>query len=136
MYKKLAIIAALSSLTPSAFAQSLQGQVGRLNTGTITPTDNIMFQDSDGSLKRDDALGAFSDGISSKKNSLFSILQEQINTPIDSYSHNSPQTQEQSYYRSIFEENYPYCSHLLNKFWMPKYIKATDPSARTLNIYK
>ena len=79
---------------------------------------------------------AFSDGISSKQNSLFSILQEQINTPISSYSHNSPTTQEQSYYRGIFEENYPYCSRLLSKFWMPKYIEATDPSARTLANYK
>jgi asparagine synthase (glutamine-hydrolysing) len=79
---------------------------------------------------------AFSDGISSKQNSLFSILQDQINTPISSYSHNSPTTQEQSYYRGIFEEHYPYCSRLLNKFWMPKYIEATDPSARTLANYK
>ena len=79
---------------------------------------------------------AFSDGISSKQNSLFSILQEQINTSICSYPHNSPQTQEQSYYRGIFEENYPSCSHLLTHFWMPKYIHATDPSARTLTIYK
>jgi asparagine synthase (glutamine-hydrolysing) len=79
---------------------------------------------------------AFSDGISSKQNSLFSILQEQIKTPISSYFHNSPITQEQSYYRSIFEENYPNCSRLLSKFWMPKYIEAIDPSARTLAIYK
>jgi asparagine synthase (glutamine-hydrolysing) len=79
---------------------------------------------------------AFSDGISSKQNSLFSILQEQINTPISSYFHNSPTTQEQSYYRGIFEENYPNCSRLLSKFWMPKYIEAIDPSARTLAIYK
>jgi asparagine synthase (glutamine-hydrolysing) len=79
---------------------------------------------------------AFSDGISSKQNSLFSILQEQIKTPISSYFHNSPITQEQSYYRGIFEENYPNCSRLLCKFWMPKYIEAIDPSARTLAIYK
>ena len=79
---------------------------------------------------------AFSDGITSKNNSLFSILQEKINTPIVNFPHNSPQTQEQSYYRSIFEENYPYCSQLINEFWMPKYIIANDPSARTLNIYK
>jgi len=79
---------------------------------------------------------AFSDGISSKQNSLFSILQEKIDTPICNYSHNSPQTKEQSYYRNIFEDNYPYCSHLINEFWMPKYIEASDPSARTLTIYK
>jgi asparagine synthase (glutamine-hydrolysing) len=79
---------------------------------------------------------AFSDGISSKQNSLFTILQQKIDTPICSYSHNSPQTKEQSYYRNIFEENYPYCSHLINEFWMPKYIEASDPSARTLTIYK
>jgi asparagine synthase (glutamine-hydrolysing) len=79
---------------------------------------------------------AFSDGISSKQNSLFSILQEKINTPILKYSHNSPQTQEQSYYRGIFEEYYPYCSHLLKHFWMPKYVEASDPSARTLDNYE
>ena len=81
---------------------------------------------------------AFSDGISSKQNSLFQILQENIEAQgveEKEYSHLNPTTKEQSYYRQIFEEHYPHCSHLLTEFWMPKYIEAKDPSARTLDIY-
>ena len=39
------------------------------------------------------------------------------------------------YYRKLFEEYYPNMSHVVPYFWMPKYVNATDASARTLNIY-
>lgn len=49
------------------------------------------------------------------------------------YSHNEPKTQEQLYYRNLFEEYYSYVSNesILPRFWSPKYIESTDPSART-----
>ena len=49
---------------------------------------------------------------------------------------NPPTTPEQYYYRSIFEETYPNCSHVIPYFWMPRYIESSDSSARTLSIYK
>jgi asparagine synthase (glutamine-hydrolysing) len=81
---------------------------------------------------------AFSDGVSSKKKSLFTILQENIvtSTTFNPSKINPPKTKEQHYYRDIFDQYYPNCSHLIPEFWMPKYIDATDPSARTLIIYK
>ena len=82
---------------------------------------------------------AFSDGVSSKQKSLFTILQENITSITSikvSYEFNSPQTVEQYYYRNLFEQYYPGSYNIIHNFWMPKYINATDPSARTLTIYK
>jgi len=42
---------------------------------------------------------------------------------------------EKYYYKMLFDEFYPNCSHILPYFWMPKYTNATDPSARTLTFY-
>ena len=84
---------------------------------------------------------AFSDGVSGHGRSLFTILQEKIvdlkmeNVQFDKYSHLTPTTLEQYYYRTIFEERYPNVSSIVPYFWMPKYIDATDPSARTLKVY-
>ena len=83
---------------------------------------------------------AFSDGVSSQGRSLFTILQEYIaidydnkNTRQDSYK---PCLElEKRYYKEIFDNEYPNCSHILPYFWMPKYTNATDPSARTLQHY-
>jgi asparagine synthase (glutamine-hydrolysing) len=49
---------------------------------------------------------------------------------------NIPKTSEQYYYRFIFETFYPGMGNIIPYFWMPKYVKATDASARTLSIYK
>ena len=49
--------------------------------------------------------------------------------------HNPPDTEEKMYYRKIYESYYPNTSHLVPYFWMPKYVKATDASARTLSLY-
>ena len=81
---------------------------------------------------------AFSDGVSSKGRSLFTILQELIanqyyNKNLKEY--NPCIELEKKYYKEIFDKEFPNCSHILPYFWMPKYIKANDPSARTLEVY-
>lgn len=51
--------------------------------------------------------------------------------------HNNPNTNEQLYYRTVFDNLYPNCDNLIPCFWLPKFIKnAHDSSVRTLNIYK
>lgn len=92
---------------------------------------------------------AFSDGVSgSKERSLFQILQEQITTFLDltntkeeravamsKYTHLPPTTDEQYYYRMVFDEHYPYCENVVTDFWMPRFVECNDPSARTLKLY-
>ena len=87
---------------------------------------------------------AFSDGVSSQKKSWFEIISDKIeekhgdhfNKPSNRDKlHNPPKTPEQRYYRYIFEQNYSNMGHLLPFFWMPKYVQATDSSARTLKEY-
>jgi asparagine synthase (glutamine-hydrolysing) len=83
---------------------------------------------------------AFSDGVSNATKSWFEIIQEYVETlefPVDeSLKHNKPQTKEQQYYRFIFENKYKDCGKVIDYFWMPKFVEATDSSARTLKIYK
>jgi asparagine synthase (glutamine-hydrolysing) len=83
---------------------------------------------------------AFSDGVTGQARSLYQILQEHAEgLDIDSsktYIHNPPQTAEQRWYRSIFEEAYPNLGTLVPYFWMPRYVDAKDASARTLDIYQ
>ena len=81
---------------------------------------------------------AFSDGVSSLNHSWYQIIQERIqhiSIPDELYIINPPITAEQKYYRSLFEKYYPKCGSIVPYFWMPKYVNATDASARTLNIY-
>jgi asparagine synthase (glutamine-hydrolysing) len=87
---------------------------------------------------------AFSDGVSNQKRSWFEIINEKI---IEKYGeqfcnktnkdnvHNSPKTPEQRYYRYLFEQNYYNMGHVLPYFWMPKFVNASDSSARTLKEY-
>ncbi|MBN3298026.1 ASNS synthetase, partial [Amia calva] len=88
---------------------------------------------------------AFSDGISSAKKSWYTMLQEDIETKVDDlmlknaakdFPFNPPKTKEGYFYRQIFEKHYPGRAEWLSHYWMPKWIAATDPSARTLSIYK
>ena len=74
---------------------------------------------------------AFSDGVSSKSRSLFTILQELIANQTAKVKEPCIEL-EKEYYKEIFDKEFPNCSHILPYFWMPKYVKATDPSARTL----
>ena len=98
---------------------------------------------------------AFSDGVSSMEKSWFTIIQEKINAlnsinPVinnalidiriyyeknKATTLNPPQTLEQIYYRYLFSKDYKDCDHLIEYFWMPKYVNANDASARTLNFY-
>jgi len=83
---------------------------------------------------------AFSDGVSSKGRSLFTILQEFISAKMNQKNDTNKWTPciqtEIQYYLDLFVSFYPNCSHILPYFWMPKYIQSNDPSARTLSIYQ
>jgi asparagine synthase (glutamine-hydrolysing) len=107
---------------------------------------------------------AFSDGVSQYTRSLYEIIQEHfdkqfLENELVEYSyikqssemyqhlgmitlaetnkeiHLLPKTAEQFYYRKIFESHYKGMSRILPYFWMPKFVNATDASARTLGIY-
>ena len=43
---------------------------------------------------------------------------------------------EQKYYRYLFENEYKNCGNVIPFFWMPKYVYASDSSARLLSLYK
>ncbi|XP_071102468.1 asparagine synthetase [glutamine-hydrolyzing]-like [Haliotis cracherodii] len=88
---------------------------------------------------------AFSDGVSAVKRSLFEVIQdfcdEQINDDqleqsASLYPFNTPRTKEALYYRRVFEKHYPTKSDWIPYMWMPRWMNATDPSARTLKHYK
>jgi asparagine synthase (glutamine-hydrolysing) len=90
---------------------------------------------------------AFSDGVSSLEKSWFTVLQEHIdinvfknNYIVDSqkkhYTHNKPETNEQLYYRNVFDSRFKGCEKVIPYFWMPNFTDAKDASARTLDIYK
>ena len=101
---------------------------------------------------------AFSDGVSGLNRSWFEIIQEKISdiflsrdnsgfymkTEIDTLmkfyknikiSNNLPDTYEKAYYRYFYNKYYQNTDHLIEYYWMPKYIDAKDASARTLNVY-
>jgi asparagine synthase (glutamine-hydrolysing) len=87
---------------------------------------------------------AFSDGVTGQSRSLFEIIQEHAEIVISDeefdqaatkYSHNTPMTKEQYYYRKLFEGFYPDTANVVPYFWMPKYVEAKDASARTLSLY-
>jgi asparagine synthase (glutamine-hydrolysing) len=84
----------------------------------------------------------FSDGVSSKERPWYKIIEEfvskQKSIKYDNtieYTHNTPETMEQLYYRTIYDTVYKNQSHLIPYFWMPKYVDADDCSARSLSIY-
>jgi asparagine synthase (glutamine-hydrolysing) len=82
---------------------------------------------------------AFSDGVSNQSRSLFTVLQELIAKHYDATYTTEPHIPslelEKKYYKSIFDLEFPNCEHIVPYFWMPKYTTASDPSARTLEIY-
>ena len=104
---------------------------------------------------------AFSDGVSKTTRSLYEIIQEftdkRFAEECGNYSDNKehailnacysdeymknidrhllPTTSEQYYYRRIFETHYSGLGKIVPYFWMPKYVNATDASARTLKVY-
>jgi len=81
---------------------------------------------------------AFSDGVSKTSRSLYQIIEEYIDTLPDvnvSTQGVDALTKEQKYYKSIFEKHYPNALNIVQYYWMPKYVNATDASARTLDLY-
>ena len=90
---------------------------------------------------------AFSDGVSGDSGSWFQIIKDKLdykkkhinNTDLickpEWFIHNKPTTDEQTYYRKLYETYYPNTSNNIPYFWMPNFIDAKDSSARTLNIY-
>jgi asparagine synthase (glutamine-hydrolysing) len=93
---------------------------------------------------------AFSDGVSKKTRSLFQIIHDFLDSDTElknniiertKYIKNNcnsltfPDTLEKKYYRALFDEFYPRTHGIIPYFWMPRYISATDASARTLTIY-
>lgn len=80
---------------------------------------------------------AFSDGVSSNDKSWYEIIREKVSDIhiSNTYSYLPPKTNEQYYYRSLFESFYPKCERILPYFWMPKFVNAEDSSARSLSIY-
>ena len=86
---------------------------------------------------------AFSDGVSDKSRSLYEIIQEHATKQLSvipnvniKHTINKPITDEQKYYRILFEIYYNGCGNIVPYFWMPRYVDAHDASARTLAIYK
>ena len=87
---------------------------------------------------------AFSDGVSGQTRSWYSIIQEHVDGIISDeemqnadtrYVINPPLFKEALYYRNIFEKHYPGRCSAIPYYWMPKWSKSTDPSARTLEHY-
>ncbi|XP_073319414.1 asparagine synthetase [glutamine-hydrolyzing] [Pagrus major] len=88
---------------------------------------------------------AFSDGMMSVKKSWYTHLQEHLDSMVNddqmerahkTFPHNPPCSKEAYYFRQVFEKQYPGRAEWLSHYWMPRWINATDPSARTLSIYK
>lgn len=88
---------------------------------------------------------AFSDGVSGIERSWFQIIQEAVsnnnfemypNIDINAqYTWNNPDTPEKRYYRGLFQFHYHNNQQSIPYFWMPKFIDASDASARVLSVY-
>jgi asparagine synthase (glutamine-hydrolysing) len=89
---------------------------------------------------------AFSDGVSSHSKSWYQIIQEKINSEMaDEYLIKEcnkytgfliPHTKEALYYHELYDTMYPKQYGIVPYYWLPKWVgNATDPSARTLEIY-
>ena len=93
---------------------------------------------------------AFSDGVSGVHKSWFEIIKDRLAEYNDGSGcddddvrknkyqrHNIPKTNEQRYYRNIYDKAYPNTANVVPYFWMPRFIEnVTDASARTLAIYQ
>ena len=76
---------------------------------------------------------AFSDGISRADNSWFDTAAAGADPK--GYTVNPPLTAEAAWYRLLFQLSYPTAAHLIPAMWMPRFVAAKDPSARTLSLY-
>jgi asparagine synthase (glutamine-hydrolysing) len=121
-----------------------QANYQNAENGALLP-DSILYRKKE----------AFSDGVSKTTRSLYEIIKEfaekefgkscmeetiteacKKDPVMDRLNdHLLPKTAEQFYYRKIFETHYKGQGKIIPYFWMPKYVNATDASARTLDIY-
>jgi len=94
---------------------------------------------------------AFSDGISRAEKSWFQLAAAKGEAVVGSgspvsgwkakaagYEVNPPPTAEALWYRELFHQNYPISASaaVAPAMWMPRFVNATDPSARTLSLYQ
>jgi asparagine synthase (glutamine-hydrolysing) len=84
---------------------------------------------------------AFSDGVSKNTRSLYEIIQDYILNNIESEKKidkniiiSKPDI-EKKYYKFLFNSYYKDTDNIIPYYWMPRYVNATDASARTLDIY-
>jgi len=75
---------------------------------------------------------AFSDGVSTATKAWFEVIQDFAQTKYPSLN---ALDAENKYYQSIYQKHFGEYKPVPYK-WMPKFVEATDASARTLNIYK
>jgi len=123
-----------------------------LPTDALRPTAKMMEKTilrtafADGKLLPEKVLWrrkeAFSDGISRAEKSWFQMASEEgerrsRDHPTKTYVVNPPPTAEARWYRELFHEHYPEvaAAAAAPAMWMPRFIAAKDPSARTLSLY-
>ena len=70
---------------------------------------------------------AFSDGVSKQHTNFYEIVQSQIKGYLQEDS-----ISEKNFYKTLFNFYYPNAFSVIPYYWMPRFIEATDPSARTL----
>lgn len=87
---------------------------------------------------------AFSDGVSSQQKSWHFVLKNYIDEKISDLEfktealkidHCKPILKESYYYRKVFKSFFPNHEKLIPYYWMPKWVKTDDPSARELSGY-
>lgn len=87
---------------------------------------------------------AFSDGVSSQQKSWHFVLKNYIDEKISDLEfktealkidHCKPILKESYYYRKVFKSYFPNHEKLIPYYWMPKWVKTDDPSARELSEY-
>lgn len=81
---------------------------------------------------------AMSDGCSTTEKSWHNIVKGYFkDVEMKTYEHCPPISNESMYYRNKFEEYFGEdAAKVIPGYWMPSFITATDPSARTLEVYK
>ena len=86
---------------------------------------------------------AFSDGCSSNGRSWHTVIAEHVDTFFsdhefateNNYTYNKPVLKESYFYRKIYEIYYKN-TEIIPYYWLPKWTKSKDPSARTLEHYQ
>lgn len=81
---------------------------------------------------------AFSDGVSKTTRSWYEIIQEYAQSlrSIYDFDKTSVLTMEQQWYKMIWSKYFPSNAIPITYYWMPRFIEATDASARTLPLWK